>query len=177
VKRRSVKSLDPQALHTYKQAKLSLQHCTLSSIYIPPNITCPSWVSLVSGRASVSADIKLPISPSPKRQQETAAHPRSFLVCFSLWNLNKCSSTMQCKADQYMPVIIKEFFITCPFMCLLSQNILSLVSASGKHSFTFVPAKHHPGAGEMAQWLRALTDLPKVPSSNPSNHIVAHNHL
>jgi hypothetical protein len=32
-------------------------------------------------------------------------------------------------------------------------------------------------AGEMAQWLRAPTALPKVPSSNPSNHMVAHNHL
>jgi hypothetical protein len=32
------------------------------------------------------------------------------------------------------------------------------------------------GAGEMAQWVRALTALPKDLSSNPSNHIVAHNH-
>jgi hypothetical protein len=32
------------------------------------------------------------------------------------------------------------------------------------------------GAGEMTQWLRAPTDLPKVLSSNPSNHMVAHNH-
>jgi hypothetical protein len=32
-------------------------------------------------------------------------------------------------------------------------------------------------AGEMAQWLRALTALPEVMSSNPSNHMVAHNHL
>jgi hypothetical protein len=32
------------------------------------------------------------------------------------------------------------------------------------------------GAGEMAQWLRALTALLKVPSLNPSNHMVAHNH-
>jgi hypothetical protein len=32
-------------------------------------------------------------------------------------------------------------------------------------------------AGEMAQWLRALTSLPEVLSSNPSNHMVAHNHL
>jgi hypothetical protein len=31
-------------------------------------------------------------------------------------------------------------------------------------------------AGEMAQWVRALTVLPKVLSSNPSNHMVAHNH-
>jgi len=33
------------------------------------------------------------------------------------------------------------------------------------------------GAGEMAQWLRALTALPEVLSSDPSNHMVAHNHL
>jgi hypothetical protein len=29
----------------------------------------------------------------------------------------------------------------------------------------------------MVQQLRALTALPKVLSSNPSNHMVAHNHL
>ena len=32
-------------------------------------------------------------------------------------------------------------------------------------------------AGEMAQRLRTLTALPEVLSSNPSNHMVAHNHL
>jgi hypothetical protein len=31
-------------------------------------------------------------------------------------------------------------------------------------------------AGEMAQRVRALTTLPEVMSSNPSNHMVAHNH-
>jgi hypothetical protein len=31
--------------------------------------------------------------------------------------------------------------------------------------------------GEMAQQLRALTALPEVLSSIPSNHIVAHTHL
>jgi hypothetical protein len=31
-------------------------------------------------------------------------------------------------------------------------------------------------AGEMAQRLRALIVLPEVLSSNPSNHMVAHNH-
>ena len=35
----------------------------------------------------------------------------------------------------------------------------------------------HCRAGEMAQWLRALTALPEVPSSIPSNHMVAHNGL
>jgi hypothetical protein len=29
----------------------------------------------------------------------------------------------------------------------------------------------------MVQWLRALTALPKVLSSNPSNHVAAHNCL
>jgi hypothetical protein len=33
------------------------------------------------------------------------------------------------------------------------------------------------GAGEMAQLSRALTALLKVLSSNPSNHMVAHNYL
>jgi hypothetical protein len=37
--------------------------------------------------------------------------------------------------------------------------------------------KEKPWAGDMAQWLRALTVLPEVLSSNPSNHMVAHNHL
>jgi hypothetical protein len=32
-------------------------------------------------------------------------------------------------------------------------------------------------AGEMDQWLRALTVLSEVLSSIPSNHMVAHNHL
>ena len=33
------------------------------------------------------------------------------------------------------------------------------------------------GEREMAQWLRALTTLPEVLSSIPSNHMVACNHL
>jgi hypothetical protein len=31
--------------------------------------------------------------------------------------------------------------------------------------------------GEMAQWVRVMTALPKVLSSNPSNCMVAHNYL
>jgi hypothetical protein len=33
------------------------------------------------------------------------------------------------------------------------------------------------GAGEMARWLGALTALPEILSSIPSNHMVTHNHL
>ena len=36
---------------------------------------------------------------------------------------------------------------------------------------------YNTGAGEMAQWLRALVALPKVLNSIPSNQMVAHNHL
>jgi hypothetical protein len=46
----------------------------------------------------------------------------------------------------------------------------------GKSGFQLKVNKPHLG-GEMAQWVRALTALPKVLSSNPSNHMVAHNHL
>jgi hypothetical protein len=35
----------------------------------------------------------------------------------------------------------------------------------------------NPGAGEMAQRLRALFALPEILSSIPSNHMVDHNHL
>ena len=37
--------------------------------------------------------------------------------------------------------------------------------------------KGNSWTGEMAQWLRALTTLPKVLSSISSNRMVAHNHL
>jgi hypothetical protein len=37
--------------------------------------------------------------------------------------------------------------------------------------------KKRGGVGEMAQQLRALTALPEVLSSIPSNHMVAHSHL
>jgi hypothetical protein len=37
--------------------------------------------------------------------------------------------------------------------------------------------KEHHRAREMAQQLRALTTLPEVLSSNPSNQMMAHNHL
>ena len=44
-------------------------------------------------------------------------------------------------------------------------------------NITQLSQKINPGAGEMAQRLRALTAPPKVLSSIPSNHMVAHNYL
>jgi hypothetical protein len=77
-----------------------------------------SFMGPASVHVSVSADITLAISLSPHKQQESTAHHQKFLVRFSLWSPDKCSSTMQCKADQCMRVASKESFITCPFMCL-----------------------------------------------------------
>jgi hypothetical protein len=42
----------------------------------------------------------------------------------------------------------------------------------GSQSSTSLPLDENVGAGEMAQQVRALTALPKVLSSNPSNHMV-----
>jgi hypothetical protein len=48
----------------------------------------------------------------------------------------------------------------------------------GTHAHAHTQAREkHLRAGEMAQWLRALTALLNVLSSIPSNHMVAHNHL
>jgi hypothetical protein len=58
-----------------------------------------------------------------------------------------------------------------------------LIYAKEAHVYESFHLLHHSiqevleRAGEMAQWLRVLTVLLKVLSSNPSNHMVAHNHL
>jgi len=48
---------------------------------------------------------------------------------------------------------------------------------SGKQETEEGRVRKWRGAGEMAQRLRALATLPEVLSSNPSNHMVAHNRL
>jgi hypothetical protein len=64
-----------------------------------------------------------------------------------------------------------EGTFSLPFSLAMTggKEVLSLTLISGIRKYSM-------GAGEMAQWLRALTALPKFPSSNPSNHMVAHNH-
>jgi hypothetical protein len=57
-----------------------------------------------------------------------------------------------------------------------------LAKVLGPHSLLSQTQAYHPvqeqgrGAGEMAWRVRALTALPKVLSSNSSNHVMAHNH-
>jgi hypothetical protein len=54
--------------------------------------------------------------------------------------------------------------------------LIPALGGRGRRISEFKKKKTSMGAGEIAQWLRTLTALPKVLSSNPSNHMVAHNH-
>jgi hypothetical protein len=56
--------------------------------------------------------------------------------------------------------------------------VLSCIRKQAEQGRASKPVRNiPPGAGEMAQWLQALATLPKVLSSNPSIHMVAHNYL
>ena len=84
----------------------------------PPNITCfPRFLPqhlYLSQLTSLCQSAR--VHRSITKPQHTA---RRFLVHFSLWSPDKCSSTTQCKGDWYMHVISREPFITCLFTCLL----------------------------------------------------------
>ena len=59
---------------------------------------------------------------SSKKLQHTT---RSFLVHFSLWSPDKCSSTMQCKID--MHVLSKKIFHHVSFSCVCFSRTSSLL--------------------------------------------------
>jgi hypothetical protein len=52
---------------------------------------------------------------------------------------------------------------------------LHLLLPSQRH--THIIKNKPERAREMAQWIRTMTALPEVLSSNPSNYMMAHNHL
>ena len=73
-----------------------------------------------------------------------------------------------------------------PLLCqtsIIAYSILNLAPypqrsvAIAPHQRSHFSQKMATRAGEMAQWLRALTALPEVLSLIPSNHVVAHNHI
>jgi hypothetical protein len=57
------------------------------------------------------------------------------------------------------------------------KNIFKFPNNKNNQAKPKIMRKLSPGAGEMTQWLKALTALLEVLSSIPSNHMVAHNHL
>ena len=64
----------------------------------------------------------------------------------------------------------------CSPVTELRKKRYSTMGTDMDKSLQLLTLKREHGAGEMAQRLRALTALPEVLSSNPSNHMVAHNH-
>jgi hypothetical protein len=63
------------------------------------------------------------------------------------------------------------------YACTHNNNIQFLYSLFYFKNHKMLLTKEHHRAREMAQQLRALTTLPEVLSSNPSNQMMAHNHL
>ena len=111
---------------------------SLCGVYLyPPNITCPPCALPQHGSCFSTNLASAHASNQPKSLKAATNHsttPEIFLVCFSLWRPGKCSSTTQCKVDQYMPVLSKDTCPSshCPFMCLclLQRNIPSRVYLS-----------------------------------------------
>jgi hypothetical protein len=103
-----------------KEARLTsiAQQAVLASQVLSVTLWSPIYTlqtSCVFHMSCLRMQIQLDCRINKKLQHTT----RSFLLHFSLWNPNKCSSTTQCKADQYMCVNVKGHVITCPFTCLL----------------------------------------------------------
>ena len=72
----------------------------------------------------------------------------------------------------------------CPYLFVSAREKLHIEKVrellrgqKGRADTSTEGTEHRQGAGEMAQQLGALTALPEVLSSIPSNHMVAHNHL
>lgn len=100
---------------------LSEMKVSEDSKHLSPNITCSPQV--LPQHVCLSQLLHFANQSKPEEAAKNYNKPqhtiRSFLVIFFLRSPNKCSSTMQCKADQYMRVVSKESFITCPFTCSL----------------------------------------------------------
>jgi hypothetical protein len=66
--------------------------------------------------------------------------------------------------------------LACKNMRAVSTVTHMFHNGTGKYSTRHILKVLRLGAGKLAQWIRALTAFLKVLSSNPSNHMVAHNH-
>ena len=114
---------DLQRLDTYK-------HCTASCTSKPSSLSVTPWSPIYSLQTSYVLCVHCLSTALPSAQvfnkpkfcevaRNCSKPPEIFLVHLSLWCPEKWSSTLQCKADQYMHVVSKESFIICPFTCLL----------------------------------------------------------
>ena len=108
-------------------SKLSSDSITVLGVpfTLSPSITCPPWVlSHHVSYLSIWVCFSWYYSANQPESLEVARNCSTppedfFLLWFSLWSPDKCSSTMQCKMDQYMHVVKKESFVMCAFEYLL----------------------------------------------------------
>jgi hypothetical protein len=67
--------------------------------------------------------------------------------------------------------------VPCPTFCFITTGRIFFFFFRFRILLSYKVVKNYRWrAGEMAQRVKALTALPKVRSTNPSNHMVAHNH-
>jgi hypothetical protein len=83
----------------------------------------------------------------------------------------KRQGTCGCPAKQNTRFLYRRDVVLVLFSTMAPESPRILKKEVSKNYYNTV------GAGEMAQWLKALAALLKVLSSNPSNHMVVHNHL
>ena len=101
----------------------------------------------------------------------------SFSRLIFIFNYVRVSVSLTLFMSLSMSVSVSQFLPT-PCTPARTPDSHGLRGADWAQFMALRPVRmKHKGAGEMAQWSRAMISLPDVLSSIPSNHIVAHNHL
>jgi hypothetical protein len=106
-----------------------------------------------------------------------------FAILRCMWK-HMCSMACMWRSEDNLGELVLTFHRVRPrdeaqIRGLSSQHLYLLSHLSQAHRKDFSGSLRNPQppwAGEMAQWVRAPDCSPKVRSSNPSNHMVAHNH-
>jgi hypothetical protein len=105
----------------------------------------------------VSADITLPISRSPRKRQEAATRS---LWCVSFYGVLTNGAQWHNERRTNTCVLLAKNSSPCVLSHACFRNILSPVSASGKHSFMCLPSKTPS----------ITTDFPKDAASRMFEH-------
>jgi hypothetical protein len=121
---------------------------------------------LTSAFVSVSADIPLPISLIPRKQQKNCSTPPELFWCVPLYRLltnaaqlchvrqtNTCASL----AKNPSSFVFSRALAEHPLLCLRQLNVVCLSHSHLCPLHVFAPAKHHP------------TDFPENPSVSTSS--------
>ena len=122
--------------------KPSSASATVRQVLFSPSIDHVSSTCLASAQSPVSAGITLPISPSPWKHQEAAAHHQKFFGAFlsmaswqntaQLHNV-KLTSTCMLLSKNPSSGIRTCFSRTSSLLCQLQQNVSSGVCLSLSH--------------------------------------------